>query len=282
MGKKNYKIAETNQGGTTHALPAPLKIHLSEEEDQELLEWPNRDGIPTRVKERAEIIRLNYHGWSVEAISQYKQKSPHTVRASLHRWSNQGFRGLWEQTGRGRKRNWKEEDIRYIEVCLEEDERTYNAAQLSQKLTCIARGNFKQRSSKKNSQTKGMALEADKISSTTASWPKTKRSQTSWLRLALMGTQRRRNLPQISGRIWFLPLEPSQLHLCQKGKAKSTPTNNKKRQKTKYIRSLFHRSQFWLWLESAGVLRVILISSFWTGKQKKLPNIWQRQVKLRL
>ena len=42
--------------------------------------------------------------------------------------------GLWEKTGRGRKRNWKEEDIKYIEICLEKDERTYNAAQLSQKL----------------------------------------------------------------------------------------------------------------------------------------------------
>ncbi len=41
---------------------------------------------------------------------------------------------MWEKTGRGRKRNWKEEDIKYIEICLEKDERTYNAAQLSQKL----------------------------------------------------------------------------------------------------------------------------------------------------
>ncbi len=64
-------------------------------------------------------------------IAKYKQKSPHTVRASLNRWAKQGLRGLWEKMGRGRKRNWKEEDIRYIEVCLEEDERTYNAAQLS-------------------------------------------------------------------------------------------------------------------------------------------------------
>ncbi len=42
--------------------------------------------------------------------------------------------GLWEKTGRGRKRSWKEEDIKYLEICLETDERTYNAAQLSQKL----------------------------------------------------------------------------------------------------------------------------------------------------
>ncbi len=132
-------------------MPAPLKVHLSEEEDRELLEFQKIDGIPRRVQERAEIIRLNHHGWTVSAISQrsasrganYKQKSPHAVRASLHRWSNQGIKGLWEKTGRGRKRNWKEEDIKYLEICLEKDERTYNAAQLSQKLACIARSDFK-------------------------------------------------------------------------------------------------------------------------------------------
>lgn len=115
-------------------MPAPLKVHLSEEEDQELLEFQKIDGIPWRVKERAEIIRLNHHGWSVMAIAKYQKKSPYTVRTSLHRWSNQGIGGLWEKTGRGRKRNWKEEDLKYIEMCLEKDERTYNAAQLSQKL----------------------------------------------------------------------------------------------------------------------------------------------------
>lgn len=115
-------------------MPAPLKIHLSEKEDRELLEFQKIDAIPPRVRERAEIIRLNHHGWTVAAIAKYKQKSPQTVRTSLHRWSNQGMKGLWEKMGRGRKRSWKEEDIKYLEICLEKDERTYNAAQLSRKL----------------------------------------------------------------------------------------------------------------------------------------------------
>ncbi|MGK7917651.1 MAG: hypothetical protein AB4038_19270 [Prochloraceae cyanobacterium] len=41
---------------------------------------------------------------------------------------------MWEKAGRGRKRNWKEADIEYVEMCLEKEQRTYNAAQLSQKL----------------------------------------------------------------------------------------------------------------------------------------------------
>lgn len=116
-------------------MPAPLKVHLSETEDRELLEFQKIEGIPSRVRERAEIVRLNYYGWSVAAIAQYKNKSPHTIRDSLHRWSSKGFEGLWEKSGRGRKPSWDEEDIKYIEMCLEKDERTYNASQLSKKLS---------------------------------------------------------------------------------------------------------------------------------------------------
>jgi hypothetical protein len=42
--------------------------------------------------------------------------------------------GLWEKMGRGRKKKWKEDDLVYVEKCLEEDSRTYNAAQLARKL----------------------------------------------------------------------------------------------------------------------------------------------------
>ena len=54
---------------------------------------------------------------------------------------------MWEHTGRGRKSKWEEEDIKYIENCLEKDERTYNAAQLSQKL----------------SQERGVTLSSDRL-----------------------------------------------------------------------------------------------------------------------
>ncbi|GBF54701.1 hypothetical protein N0824_02569 [Microcystis sp. 0824] len=62
-------------------LPAPLKIDLIEEEDKNLLELQKLAGIPYRVKERAEIIRLRHYGWSVEKIAEYKGKSPHIVIA---------------------------------------------------------------------------------------------------------------------------------------------------------------------------------------------------------
>ena len=60
--------------------------------------------------------------------------SSHTVRKSLHSWSNQGLEGLWEAGGRGRKRGWKEEDIQYLEIAIEQEPRTYNSRQLAEKL----------------------------------------------------------------------------------------------------------------------------------------------------
>ena len=80
------------------------------------------------------MVRLNHYGWSVAAIAKYKDKSAHTVRASLHRWQNQGLKGLWEGGNRGRKRQWLEEDLQHLETSLEQEPRTYNAAQLAQKL----------------------------------------------------------------------------------------------------------------------------------------------------
>ena len=56
------------------------------------------------------------------------------MRDCFHRWKKRGMEGLWEKMGRGRKKKWKEDDLVYVEKCLEEDSRTYNAAQLARKL----------------------------------------------------------------------------------------------------------------------------------------------------
>ncbi len=115
-------------------MPAPIKVSLSEEEDQQLLNLQQHPETPSRARYRAEIVRLNAYGWSVSQIAEYKKLSSHTVRKSLHNWSNQGLEGLWEAGGRGRKRGWKEEDIQYLETAIEQEPRTYNSRQLAEKL----------------------------------------------------------------------------------------------------------------------------------------------------
>ncbi len=112
---------------------ARLRVFLTRQQDQNLLKLFSAD-VPQKVKDRAEVIRLNAHGWYVEKIAAHFDISLQTVREVLHKWKEQGLKGLWEQPGRGGKAKWKEEDIVFLEQCLKTEPRTYNSSQLARKL----------------------------------------------------------------------------------------------------------------------------------------------------
>jgi transposase len=80
------------------------------------------------------MLRLNAQGLNVPAIAEIFQCHQHTVRATLRRWESDGLGGLWEAPGRGAKSKWQPSDLDYLTACLEEESRTYNSAQLAQKL----------------------------------------------------------------------------------------------------------------------------------------------------
>jgi hypothetical protein len=50
-------------------MPAPIKVSLSKEEDQHLLNLQQHHETPPRVRYRAEIVLLNAYGWSVSQIA---------------------------------------------------------------------------------------------------------------------------------------------------------------------------------------------------------------------
>jgi hypothetical protein len=54
-------------------MPAPIKVSLSKEKDQQLLNLQQHPETPPRVRYRAEIVRLNAYGWSVSQIADYKK-----------------------------------------------------------------------------------------------------------------------------------------------------------------------------------------------------------------
>ncbi|MEH1791003.1 MAG: IS630 family transposase [Nostoc sp.] len=112
---------------------ARLRVFLTREQDRTLLNLRTEE-VPQKVKDRAEVIRLNAHGWYVEKIAGHFNWDEQTVRDVLHKWRKQGLEGLWELPGRGLKPKWKEEDIVFLEECLRVEPRTYNSSQLSQKL----------------------------------------------------------------------------------------------------------------------------------------------------
>ena len=112
---------------------ARLRVFLSREQDRTLFSLRAAD-VPQKVKDRAEVIRLNAHGWYVEKIAAHFNWTPQTVREVIHRWQKFGMDGLWESPGRGAKPKWTEDDIVFLEECLKKEPRTYNSRQLAQKL----------------------------------------------------------------------------------------------------------------------------------------------------
>ena len=112
---------------------ARLRVFLTGEQDKTLLNL-RKENVPQKVKDRAEIIRLNAHGWYVEKIAAHFKRTPQTVREVLHKWQKLGLEGLWDKPGRGGKTKYFEEDIIFLEECLKKEARTYNSHQLAQKL----------------------------------------------------------------------------------------------------------------------------------------------------
>ncbi len=113
---------------------ARLRTFLNPEEDRTLFELRTAQGIPQRTKDRAEVVRLNAHGWQVEKIAAHFNWAEDTVRETIHRWNTKGLGGLSDKPRRGAKRRWQEADIVYLEQCLEQEPRTYNSRQLAEKL----------------------------------------------------------------------------------------------------------------------------------------------------
>jgi hypothetical protein len=79
---------------------ARLRVFLTRDQDKTLLNLRTADA-PRKVKDRAEIIRLNAHGWYVEKIAAHFNWTPQTVREVLHKWKKLGMQGLWDKPGRG-------------------------------------------------------------------------------------------------------------------------------------------------------------------------------------
>jgi transposase len=92
---------------------ARLRVFITREQDRTLFNLRTTD-VPHKVKDRAEVVRLNAQGWYVEKIAAHVNWTSQTVREVLHKWKKHGLEGLWDLPGRGVKPKWKEEDIVFL------------------------------------------------------------------------------------------------------------------------------------------------------------------------
>jgi transposase len=82
-------------------MPAPLRVKLSNEEENTLTELRQASSVPYRTGDRAHMLKLNAQGINVPEIARIFNCHEHTVRATIKRWSDRGLGGLWEVPGRG-------------------------------------------------------------------------------------------------------------------------------------------------------------------------------------
>jgi transposase len=106
-------------------MPRALRIRLTEEEKQQLDFLSNQVKTTKRTKTRIEVLKLSDRGWKVEQIALELNCVPATVRRTIARWFSQEKEGLFDAPRSGRTRKWQEEDLEFLEKCLEQEQRTY-------------------------------------------------------------------------------------------------------------------------------------------------------------
>ena len=108
-----------------------LRIFLTSEEKGTLKELTTATSVPQRTKDPAFVLLLNARGWKNAQIADCLNWAEQTVRQTIHRWQARGLVGLWDATGQGGQKRWQEEDMVYLEQCLQQEPRTYNSRQLT-------------------------------------------------------------------------------------------------------------------------------------------------------
>ncbi|RZM76532.1 helix-turn-helix domain-containing protein [Leptolyngbya iicbica] len=68
-----------------------LRVFLTSEEDRTLRELRRATTIPQRVKDRADVVRMNARGDYVETITAYFNWHVETVHKTLKRWQTVGL-----------------------------------------------------------------------------------------------------------------------------------------------------------------------------------------------
>jgi transposase len=114
-------------------MPPSRCIKLTEEEDNQLREIEQDPYLRSKVRLRAQILRLSNRGSNIRAIASYTGRSRASVARDLDRWSERGLEGLADGTAPGKEPLITEEARRYMAERLAE-ERTWNATQLAEAL----------------------------------------------------------------------------------------------------------------------------------------------------
>ncbi len=103
-------------------MPASLRVNLTQQDDQLLLQLSQSVYLPRRTRERATVLRLSAQGWNVSQIAAYFHWNPQTVRETIHRWHRGRWVQLWDEPRPGRTRRSQSQALEDVEetshLCL--------------------------------------------------------------------------------------------------------------------------------------------------------------------
>jgi hypothetical protein len=87
-------------------MPAPLRIHLTPEEDARLRELETNPLVPFKVRRRAQAVRLAAQGWTAPRIARHLGLDRTTLHRDLRRWLERGIEGLEDGKPPGARPRW--------------------------------------------------------------------------------------------------------------------------------------------------------------------------------
>ena len=108
------------------------RVALTEEQVTELTRRRRDPATRPRVRDRLEMIRLSHAGWSIPRIARHLELTESRVRHWIKTFLTEGFEGLSDRKGVGVKPRLTREILEQIRQVVEQDGRTWTAAQVNQ------------------------------------------------------------------------------------------------------------------------------------------------------
>jgi transposase len=115
-------------------MPPSRYIRLTDEEDARLREIEQDPYLKPKVRLRAQVLRLSNRGSNMEKIASYTNRSPASIARDFERWSERGLEGLADGAAPGNPPRITRQMEAFMEEKLSEEERTWNATQLTEVL----------------------------------------------------------------------------------------------------------------------------------------------------
>jgi transposase len=107
------------------------RIHLSEEQRQELHQRAHTPGVAPRTRDRLEMVRLSDAGFSIPRIAGHLRISEVCVRSWIKRFLTGGFDALPDQPHLGQQSALTSEILQAIAQQLAMEQQTWTAGQIA-------------------------------------------------------------------------------------------------------------------------------------------------------